>query len=102
MLDLGYVRDNLPLIEEKLRQRGMAPAEVLGNFRELDVERRRLITEVETLKARCNRASDDIAKLRKEKQDAGPLIAEMKTLREKGEELEKLAAQKEDDLRGMM
>jgi len=25
MLDLNFVRDNLPLVEEKLRQRGMDP-----------------------------------------------------------------------------
>ena len=29
MLDLGFVRDHLPLVEEKLRQRGMDPAVVL-------------------------------------------------------------------------
>ena len=57
MLDLGFVRDNLPLIEEKLRQRGMDPAEVLKDFRVLDTERRRLITVAETLKAKRNRAS---------------------------------------------
>ena len=26
MLDLNFVRENLPLVEEKLRQRGMDPA----------------------------------------------------------------------------
>ena len=32
MLDLAFVRNNLPLVEEKLRQRGMDPALVLGIF----------------------------------------------------------------------
>ena len=36
MLDLSFVRDNLPRVEEMLRQRGMDPAAVLGNFREVD------------------------------------------------------------------
>ena len=36
MLDLAFVRDNLPLLEDKLRQRGMDPAEVLKDFREID------------------------------------------------------------------
>jgi seryl-tRNA synthetase len=102
MLDLGYVRENLALIREKLGQRGMDPEETLRGFQELDAERRRLITEAETLKARRNRASDEIARLKQAKQDAAGLMAEMKGLREKGEELEKLATQKEEELRGMM
>ncbi|HZR29235.1 MAG TPA: serine--tRNA ligase [Terriglobales bacterium] len=102
MLDLGFVRDNLPVIEEKLRQRGMDPAEVLKDFRALDAERRRLITEAETLKAKRNRASEEIARLKKEKQDAGVLMAETKELRVQGEEAEKLAAQKEEAMRDVM
>ena len=49
MLDLNFVRDNLPLVEEKLRQRGMNPAEVLKDFRAIDAERRQAITAAETL-----------------------------------------------------
>ncbi len=104
MLDLGFVRDNLPLIEEKLRQRGMDPTEVLKDFRALDAERRRLITVAEMLKAKRNRASEEIARLKKEKQDAGAgvLMAETKELRTQGEEAEKQAAQKEEELRDIM
>ena len=36
MLDLNFVRENLPLVEEKLRQRGMDPFAVLKDFRELE------------------------------------------------------------------
>ena len=32
MIDLAFVRANLPLVEEKLRARGMDPAVVLGDF----------------------------------------------------------------------
>ena len=48
MLDLNFVRDNLPLVEEKLRQRGMNPAEVLKDFRAIDSERRQAITAATT------------------------------------------------------
>ncbi|HTC92699.1 MAG TPA: serine--tRNA ligase [Terriglobales bacterium] len=102
MLDLGFVRDNLPLIEEKLRQRGMNPAEVLKDFHALDAERRRLITEAETLKAKRNRASEEIARLKKEKQDASALIAETKQWREQGDESERQAKQKEEELHDLM
>jgi seryl-tRNA synthetase len=51
MLDLNFVRDNLELVEEKLRMRGEAQAALLADFRELDRARRQRITQAETLKA---------------------------------------------------
>jgi seryl-tRNA synthetase len=102
MLDLGFVREHLPLIEEKLRLRGMDSGEVLGDFQALDAERRRLITEAETLKAQRNRAAEEIARLKKEKKDAEQLVAQNKAMRARGEELEKEAAEKEEKLRGLM
>ncbi len=83
MLDLAFVRDHLPLVEEKLRQRGMDPASVLQDFQSLDLERRSAIRESEELKARRNQASEEIAALKKQKQDATALIDETKELREK-------------------
>ena len=92
MLDLNFVRDNLPLVEEKLRQRGLDPATVLKDFREADTQRRQAITEAEPLKARRNRASEDIGKLKKSGQDASALMAETKDLREQIQTREKTAA----------
>ena len=102
MLDLSFVRDNLPLVEEKLRQRGMDPGEVLKDFRAIDTERRQAITETETMKARRNRASEEIAPLKKSGQDASALIAETKELREKIQEREKLVAEYEDRLQQLL
>src|ERR1700758_4622455 len=92
MLDLNFVRENLPLVEEKLRQRGMAPAAVLKDFREVDTQRRQAITEAETSKAQRNKASEEIAKLKKAGQDASAAMAQTKELREKISELEKTAS----------
>src|SRR6202158_1921638 len=91
MLELNFVRDNLPLVEEKLRQRGMKPSEVLKNFAQVDAQRRQAITSAETMQAQRNRASEEIAKLKKSGQDASALIAETKALREQVEELGKAA-----------
>jgi seryl-tRNA synthetase len=82
MLDLNFVRENLPLVEEKLRQRGMNPVEVLKNFRTIDADRRQAITQTESLQARRNKATEEIARLKKNKQDASALIEEAKDLRE--------------------
>jgi len=102
MLDLNFVRDNLPLVEEKLRQRGMDPATVLKDFREVDRQRRQAITEAETLKARRNRASEDIGKLKKSGQDAGALMVETKDLREQIQTREKTAADLDAGLGGIL
>jgi seryl-tRNA synthetase len=102
MLDLNFVRDNLPLVEEKLRQRGMKPAEVLKNFAQVDAQRRQAITSAETMQAQRNRASEEIAKLKKSGQDASAAIAETKALREQVEELGKAAEEYETRLQQIL
>jgi seryl-tRNA synthetase len=102
MLDLSFVRDNLPMVEEKLRQRGMKPAEVLKNFAQIDAQRRQAITSAETMKAQRNRATEEIAKLKKSGQDASALIAETKELREHVEELGKAAEEYETRLQQIL
>src|SRR6266702_2034671 len=102
MLDLNFVRENLPLVEEKLRQRGMDPAAVLKDFREVDTWRRQAITEAETSKAQRNKASEEIAKLKKSGQDASAAMAQTKDLREKIQTLEKTAADLDVRLRDII
>ena len=102
MLDLNFVRENLPLVEEKLRQRGMDPGLVLRDFREVDTQRREAITDAETLKAKRNRDSEEIARLKKSGQDTSALIAGTKELREQIQEKEKVAAELETRLRDIL
>jgi len=92
MLDLNFVRDNLSRVEEMLRRRGMDPGVVLKDFSDVDTQRRKAITEAETMKARRNKASEDISKLKKSGQDAAVAIAETKDLREQIQAREKTAA----------
>ena len=91
MLDLGFVRDNLPKIEEMLRHRGMNPDVVLKDFRTVDAQRRQAITSAETLKAERNRLTEQIAGMKKSGQDASQVIAETKNMRVQIQELEKAA-----------
>src|SRR5579859_8285028 len=98
MLDLAYVRENLTQIEEMLRRRGMDPAQVLAGFRQVDEKRRQLITQSETLKAQRNRASEEIAKLKKAGQDATAQMEQTKALRLYGGELERRAGVADQEL----
>src|ERR1051326_2132604 len=102
MLDLAYVRENLPQIEEMLRHRGMDPQNVLTGFRQVDEKRRQLITQSETLKAQRNRASEEIARLKKAGQDATTQMERTKALRAQSDELEKQAAEIDQELRTML
>src|SRR5580700_5224778 len=102
MLDLNFVRDNLPVVEEKLRQRGMDPAAVLKDFGEVDTQRRHAISAAETMKAQRNKASDEIAKAKKAGQDATAAMAQTKELREQIQTLEKAATDLDARLRDIL
>ncbi|MBZ5669208.1 MAG: serine--tRNA ligase [Acidobacteriia bacterium] len=100
MLDLSFVRDNLELVKQKMRERGLA--DVLGDFEALDRERRKLLGEVESRRARRNKVSDEIASLKKRKQDASQLIAEMKPLSEEIQQLDEQAKACDERLREVL
>jgi seryl-tRNA synthetase len=81
MLDLGFVRGNLELVEEKLRARGADPAALLGDFRALDESRRVAITNAEQGKAQLNRLSQQIGELKKSGQDAAALMEQVRQIK---------------------
>ena len=91
MLDLAFVRANLPLVEEKLRLRGAA-AGLLSGFTALDSERRTAITEAETLKAQRNALSAEFGRLKRDGLDVTEVGAKTSALKEKTDELETAAA----------
>jgi seryl-tRNA synthetase len=80
MHDLGYFREHLEEFEQMASNRGVKID--FDAFRVLDQERRERITSTERLKAERNKASDEIAKLKKAGQDASSLLAEMKRVSE--------------------
>jgi len=81
MHDLGYFREHLDEFAEMAKKRNATLD--LDGFRALDRERRQLITENEQRKAQRNKASDEIARRKKEKQSADNLLGEMKELSER-------------------
>jgi seryl-tRNA synthetase len=102
MLDLTFVRENLALVEEKLRQRGLNPQDLLKDFSTVDAQRRQAIASAETLQAHRNKLTDDIARLKQGGQDAGKLVEETKQLREHVHELEKAAAEYDARMREIL
>jgi seryl-tRNA synthetase len=101
MHDLAFVRANLPLVEEKLRLRGVDPA-LLQGFSSLDIERRSAITEAETLKAQRNALSAEFGRLKREGGDVALVAAQTSALKEKTEQLEARAAGADLKLRELL
>jgi seryl-tRNA synthetase len=99
MLDLGFVRGNLERVEEKLRMRGADPAVLLGDFRALDLRRREAITQAEQFKARRNELSQKVGALKKSGQDATAVMEETRALKDRLDELDKTAAELDDQMR---
>jgi seryl-tRNA synthetase len=102
MLDLGFVRTNLELVERKLRERGQDPAALLGDFRKLDEERREKITRLETLKSRRNELSERVGALKRAKEDATALMEEVRSLKETIDADQQAADSIDEHMRAML
>ncbi len=91
MHDLSYFREHLDVFADMAKKRGITLD--LDGFRTLDKERRELITFNERRKAQRNKASEEIVRLKKAKETADALIAEMKQASDQIKELdERIAA----------
>jgi seryl-tRNA synthetase len=100
MHDLDYFREHLDQFTAMAQHRGIKLD--LDSFRSLDRERRELITSTERLKARRNQASEEIARLKKSKQDAAALLAEMKEVSERIKHADERIAQLDASFRDFL
>ena len=96
MIDLAYVRDNLQTAKERLAHRGFSLD--VETFQKLDGERKQLILEVERLRQLRNTASEDIARLVKEKVDVNEKRNEMKAVSQKIKDIEESLRSVEEQL----
>jgi len=100
MLDLAFVRDNLEVVKQKMRERGLGGA--LEDFESIDRERRKFLVEAERGKARRNKVSEEIATLKKQGQDASALIAEMRQLGDEIKQPDEKAKGLDEQLRELL
>jgi len=88
MLSLKFIRENTDLVRDSLAKKGEAAP--IDEILALDEQRRKLITQAESLRARRNQVSQQIARAGEKPQD---LIAEMRLV---GEQIRALEAQLQD------
>jgi seryl-tRNA synthetase len=102
MLELRFIRENLELVKEKCLKRGMDTS-LVDNFATIDKKRLTLLSEVESLKAKRNKVSDQIAVLKKgtdeQKKEADPLIVEMRETSQRIKEMDGSLGEIEENLK---
>jgi seryl-tRNA synthetase len=90
MLDAGYVRDHVEDVRRGLQSRGLQPDAELEQITTLETRRRRLIPEIEGLKREQNAAADQVARAKRQGQDASPIFAANKA---RGQQIKQLEIQ---------
>lgn len=86
MLDIKVIRQNADWAKKKLATRGIKPEEI-DQVIEIDRKRREALNKSETLKAKRNQVSKDIAQAKRNQVDASDAI---KAMREVGGEIKQL------------
>ncbi len=81
MLDPKFVRENVDLVKRELARRGQAID--LGIFIRLDEKRRGLLQEVESLKHKRKKSSEEVGRLKKQGKDDPGTREEMRSLAER-------------------
>lgn len=87
MLDVKLLRNDYAKVEAALASRGKS-AELISDFPALDEKRRALLQESEALKSRRNTVSAEVARCKKNKENADDLIAEMRQVGDRIKELD--------------
>jgi seryl-tRNA synthetase len=75
MLDPAYLRENIEIVRTAMRNRGVEADAELEQLATLEARRRRLIPELEGLKREQNAAGDEVARAKRQGQDATPIFA---------------------------
>ena len=78
MIDPAFVRDHLDEVRAAFKNRGLDADSDLEQLATLETRRRRLIPEIEGLKREQNAAGDEVARAKRQGQDATPLFAASK------------------------
>ena len=99
MLDIREVRKNPEILDRAALKKSKVDKQELLN---LDEQRRKIIQEVEDLKAKRNESSKQIPALKKEGKDTTALMEEMKALSDKVKELDARQREIDDRLTEMM
>jgi len=100
MLDIKFIRENQEVVKQSLKNRNLRFD--LDAVIRIDDSRRKILSELEELRAQRNKANDQISVLLKEKKDAKPVIASMKEISSRIGELEDKVKNDETQLNNLL
>ena len=83
MLDIKFIRSNPDLVKKAMKNRNADLDSMVDEVIEIDAERRNLMGEMESEKARQNDVSKKIPQMKKEGKDTAEIMKERKALSEK-------------------
>ena len=101
MLDIKLIRENVEEIIRRLNTRG-GDFSYLREVKEMDEQKRNVLSEVETLKSEKNQKSKLIGEYKRNKLDATPILNEMTSIGEKINVLEKKVSELDEKIRYYM
>ncbi len=90
MLDIKLIRENIDLVRTGLQNRGGKALPDLEKVILKDKEWRAVLTDLEELRSKRNKSSEEIGKLKRDKLDASALMKEMEEVKAKLKEKEEL------------
>ena len=102
MLDMALIRKDPEGVKQRLLSRGKGAADGLAKVLEVDEERRKLIGEVEKLKAERNAISKEVGVRKAKKESADDLLAGMKEKSDRIAELDGATAAVEAKQEGLL
>ncbi|MFA7303030.1 MAG: serine--tRNA ligase [Methanoregula sp.] len=100
MLDIKFIRENQDLVRQALKNRNLKIG--LDELIKLDDSRRQALAKLEDLRAKRNKANDEISVLLKEKKDAKAKINSMKDISIQIKELDDEVKSADNQLAGIL
>jgi seryl-tRNA synthetase len=100
MLEIKYVRKNLSLVQEALKNRGGNVD--LGSFLDIEAKRREILLSLENLQNKRNVVSEQIAGMKKKGENADDLVKEMREVSATVKDMEKDLAEIDEKVTGIL
>lgn len=102
MLDIRLIRENPDEIIARLAAKGRDAKEDIAKILELDRERRSLIQKTDELKARQNKVSKEIPRMKKAGEDVSAIVLESRQLSDEIKDTDNLRKETEEKLNEVM
>ncbi len=100
MLDIKFIRENPEIVKQGIINKN--EKDTVDEILKTDKERRKLLVTVEELKAKRNKVSQEIGRLKKAGENADDIVAEMKQVSEDIKQLDEQLRSVDEKLKGLL